>query len=79
MLKSSTKQIDAIWIVHDGAGWRCFLNSIASGFEKFIGSKMWKMTTIIITQCDGTMKKGDYLQYPNKFAFKVPDFYNRFN
>ena len=25
------------------------------------------------------MKKGDYLQYPTKFAFKVPEFYNKFN
>ena len=40
---------------------------------------MWKMTTIIITQCDATMKKGDYLQYPNKFEFKIPEFYNMFD
>ena len=35
------------------------------------------MTTIIITQCDKAMLKGDYLQYPNKDPFEVPAYYSK--
>ena len=37
---------------------------------------MRQMTTIIITQCDFVMKRGDYFQYPKGQSFKVPDHYN---
>ena len=36
---------------------------------------MRALTTILITQCDRVMRKEDYLQYPNKDPFKVPEAY----
>ena len=77
MNESSTKQIDAVWIVHGAKSERCYLDAIFSHFEAFIGPDMWEMTTVIITQCDKMMEHGDYFQYPKIDSFKVPEFYNK--
>jgi hypothetical protein len=76
MSESSTKQIDAVWIVHSAKSERCYLNAIFSEFEALIGPYMRGMTTILITQIDMAMKKGDY-PHPNEEPFKVPEFYNK--
>lgn len=34
------------------------------------------MTTILITQCDTVMERGDYFQYPKENPFKVPKDYD---
>jgi hypothetical protein len=60
MNESSTKQIDAVWILHSAKSDRCHLQDIFSKFEAFIGPEMRKLTTIIITQCDTVMEFGDY-------------------
>ncbi len=33
------------------------------------------MTTVIITQCDTVMERGDYFQYPEKDKFEYPEDY----
>ena len=76
MSESSTRQIDAVWIIHDASSKRCYLEAIFSNFEGVIGSEMRGMTTIIITQCDRVMERGDYFQYPKEDPFKIPKFYN---
>ena len=60
MSNSSTKQIDAVWILHSAKSDRCHLEEIFSQFEAFIGPDMRGMTTVIITQCDTVMERGDY-------------------
>ena len=60
MNESSTKQIDAVWIVHGAKSERCYLEAIFSHFEAFIGPYMRGMTTVIITQSDTVMERGDY-------------------
>jgi hypothetical protein len=77
MSECSTKQIDAVWIVHSAKSEKCYLKAIFSEFEDLIGPYMRMMTTILITQCDMAMKKGDYFQYPDEEPFKVPEFYNK--
>jgi hypothetical protein len=77
MDNSSTKQIDAVWIVQSASTTRSYLESIFSNFESFIGPEIREMTTIIITQCDAVMEKGDYYQLPKKGPFKVPEHYNK--
>ena len=76
MKESTTKQIDAVWILHSAKSDRCQLKDIFSKFEAFIGPEMRGMTTIIITQCDRVMETGDYFQYPKEDPFKVPEYYN---
>jgi len=76
MSEDSTRQIDAIWILHDASSKRCYLETILHDFEGIIGPLMLSITTIIITQCDIVMKKGDYFQYPIDLPFKVPEHYN---
>jgi hypothetical protein len=76
MSKSSTKQFDAVWILHSANSDRCYLETIFSNFEAFIGPGMRGMTTVIITKCDGVMKSGDYIQYPNIDPFILPKGYN---
>ena len=78
MNEHSTKQIDAVWILHSAPSSRCYLEYIFSSFEAFIGPEMRGMTTIIITHCDLNMEKGDYFQYPKDNPFKVPEHYNKF-
>jgi hypothetical protein len=77
--ESSTRQIDAVWILHDASSHRCYLEAIFSEFEAFIGPEMRGMTTIIITQCDTVMESGDYFQFPEEAPFKVPEYYNEFD
>jgi flagellar biosynthesis GTPase FlhF len=77
MRESSTKQIDAVWILHSANSDRCHLEAIYSNFEAFIGPGMQGMTTVIITKCDEKMKKGDYFQYPNANQFILPEKYNQ--
>ena len=72
MNNASTKQIDAVWIVHDAASKRCYLDSIFDDFKGSIGAGLRGMTTVIITQCDKVMEAGDYLQYPKEGPFEVP-------
>ena len=55
MNESSTKQIDAVWILHSAKSDRSYLKTIFSTFEAIIGAEMWGLTTIIITQCDEKM------------------------
>jgi hypothetical protein len=76
MNEHSTKQIDAVWIIHGAKSHRCYLKAIFSEFEGLLGPYMRGMTTIIITQCDTVMESGDYFQYPKNDPFKVPEFYN---
>ena len=76
MNESSTRQIDAVWIVHAASSQRCYLEAIFSDFEASIGPDMRGMTAIIITQCDTVMESGDYLQCPKEEPFKVPEDYN---
>jgi hypothetical protein len=77
MNESSTRQIDAVWILHEASSKRCYMKAIFSDFEYFIGPEMRGMTTIIITQCDLVMESGDYFQYPQIIGpFKVPHDYN---
>jgi hypothetical protein len=64
MSKSSTKQFDAVWILHSANSDRCHLNAIFSNIEAFLGPEMQGITTVIITKCDFVMKSGDYFQYP---------------
>jgi hypothetical protein len=61
MKENSSKQIDAVWILHEGSSKKCYLEDIFSKFEALIGPKMGRTTTILITQCDAVMQKGDYL------------------
>ena len=79
MNESSTKQIDAVWILHSAVSDRCHLDTIYSNFEAIIGPEIRGMTTIIITKCDSVMSIGDYDQYPKEEPFKVPKFYNDFD
>ena len=76
MNESSTKQIDAVWILHDASSKTCYLKKIFSSFEAIIGTEILGMTTILITQCDSVMSFGDHLQYPAEVPFKVPKDYN---
>jgi hypothetical protein len=76
MSKSSTKQFDAVWIVHSANSDRCHLNAIFSNFEAFIGPGMAGITTVIINKCDSLMKLDDYFQYPNIDPFPFPESYN---
>jgi hypothetical protein len=76
MSKSSTKQFDAVWILHSANSDRCYLGAIFSNFEAIIGPGMQGMTTVIITKCDGVMERGDYFQYPNLDPFILPECYN---
>ena len=75
MSESSTKQFDAVWILHSANSDRCYLEAIYTNFEAFIGSGMRGMTTVIITKCDSKMERGDYFQFPNKDKFKLPKGY----
>lgn len=76
MNNSSTKQIDAVWIVHDAASNRCYLESIFDDFKGSIGAELRRTSTVIITQCDKVMEAGDYLQYPKEGPFEVPEGYD---
>jgi hypothetical protein len=49
MNESSTKQIDAVWLVHGGKSEKCYLEAIFREFEEFIGPEMRALTTVIIT------------------------------
>jgi hypothetical protein len=40
MNESSTRNIDAIWIVHSAKSDRCYLKAIFSEYEAFIGPEM---------------------------------------
>lgn len=71
MSKSSTKQFDAIWILHSANSDRSYLNFILSKFEALFGADMRKCTTVIISKCDEKMLKGDFKQYPNKEEIKI--------
>jgi hypothetical protein len=75
MSKSSTKQFDAVLILHSANSDRCHLNTIFSKIEAFIGPGMRGMTSVIITKCDGVMESGDYFQYPNIDPFNLPEGY----
>jgi hypothetical protein len=55
MNENSSKQIDAVWILHSSSSNRCHLEDIFSKFEALIGPEMSGMTTIIISQCDTAM------------------------
>ena len=55
MNESSTKQIDAVWMLHDASSKKCYLKTIYSNFEAIIGTELRGLTTIIITQCDSVM------------------------
>jgi hypothetical protein len=79
MSKSSTKQIDALWIVHSAKSDRCYLKDILSKFDAFIGPGIRELTTVIVNKCDSLMKIGDYLQYPNKDPFIFPESYDDLN
>ena len=74
---SSTKQIDAIWILHDASSNKCYLEAIFSDFEAFIGPEMRGVTTVIITRCDTALERGDYFQYPKVNPFKLPEEYDK--
>ena len=76
MSESSTRQIDAVWIVHSALSDRCHLKDYYYAFEAFVGLEIRGMTTVIITKCDSVMSDGDYFQYPLKEPFKVPECYN---
>lgn len=77
MNNSSTKQIDAIWIVQSCTNTRSYLDAMIVPFESFIGkAEILKMTTVIISHCDMMMEKGDFFQLPNRDPFKVPEEYN---
>ena len=67
MSEQSTKQFDAVWILHSAKSDRCHLESIYSNFEAFIGPGMRGMTTVIVTKCDSVMQTGDYFQRPDPF------------
>ena len=75
MSDSSTRQLDAIWILHDASSKRCYLEAIFSNFEASIGPEMRGMATILIAQCDMVMEGGDHIQYPKDVPFKVPEHY----
>jgi predicted GTPase len=76
MNENSTKQIDAVWILHGASNFRCYLDAIFSSFKELIGPEMRGMTTIIISQCDTAMESGDYNQYPKGALFNEPEDYN---
>ena len=75
MSKSSTKQFDAIWILHSANSDRSYLDVILSKFEPFFGADMRKCTTVIISKCDEKMRKGDFFQYPNDEEMKKGDYF----
>ena len=74
--KNSTKQIDAVWIVHDASNTRSYLEAIFYRFEDLLGPEMLGMTTIIINKCDIIMERGDYFQCPKEVPFNLPEDYN---
>jgi len=75
MSESSTKQFDAVWIVHSAKSDRCHLEAIFSNFEDFFRPGMRGITTVIISKCDSVMERGDYFQYPNIDPFTLPEEY----
>jgi hypothetical protein len=76
MSESSTKQFDAVWIVHSANSDRCHLNKIYSIFEPLFGADMRKITTVIISKCDKEMEEGDFIQFPNTYPFVLPECYD---
>jgi hypothetical protein len=77
MSKSSTKQFNAVWIVHSAKSDRCHLEAIFLNFEDLFGPGMREMTTVIITKCDSMMERGDYFQYPCTDSFILPEEYKK--
>lgn len=47
--EDSTKQIDAIWFVHNAGDTRCHLQLIFNQFRNIIGEDLTEISTLIIT------------------------------